>query len=240
MRYCTTALLVGMATTGNVAQVAVGFRAGIAAANMAMIEANDDMVQDLRLETVTFRAPTMAVVVDVPMGDHFSAVGEVGYAMRGYEIESKPFSVFRSERYVFDYADMTLLGKFRFLQEPTQPHLVLGGCFGKILGARTRLVDTDPQFPGIGTVLDPVKMNIGGWNAGLVGGIGLTFNIGGTWLFIEGRYNYGLTPIIDDLLFVDINGATIGEMHAYDRSFSGHIGWLIPLPSHGKEVIGGE
>ncbi len=209
---------------------------------MVMREGNDDGVQNLQLETLAFPAPSTAIIVDVPMGDHFSAVGEMGYAMRGFQTDPVPLSVFRSERYIFDYADVNLLAKVRFLQEPAQPHLLLGGCLGKVLGARNRPVDPDPyqRSAGIGTVLDPVQMKIGGLSAGLVGGFGMTFSIGGTWLFFEARYNHGLTPIIDDLLFVDINGATIGEMHTSDRSFSGHIGWLIPLPSVKQEVVGDE
>ncbi len=217
------------------AQVAIGFRAGVSWSNMAFLDVDDDAIGDVNWETTASVSPAFAVLADLPFGQRFSVVPEFAYVGRGYVTESSanPFGGADREKLRLDYLDVNLLGKYVLGQEPARPHLLLGPTFGRVLGGRYLYEEDNGDFEN-GSSFDPGDAGMAEWNLGLCAGAGFSFSLGSTALFVEGRYQYGFTNIWNGVVLSDLNGATIGELNSFDRSWSFHIGWTLPVP--GKDA----
>ncbi len=199
---------------------------------MVFPDMDDNAIADIRWETKSSITPQVALFADIPFGQRFSLVPELGFQQRGYVYDDHPFpmSVLDHQQLVLDYIEFNALGKFYIGNEPARPHLILGPGIGRVVGARNI---TDEDFPwsygSIGTVLDPGDLKMQLVNIGLVGGAGFTFSIGRSWVGIEGRYQYGFTNIWNGVVLNDFNGYPIGELNSFDRSASIHATWMFPL-----------
>ena len=183
---------------------------------------------DINLETDPRPSPAFAVLLDVPFTQRVSLVPEVAFVQRGYTYKSALLSVFQSERLMLDYLDFALLAKFHFAEEPARPYLLLGPTIGRMIGARAIPLD-NAMSGSSGVVLDPDLIIMQRVNMGLCGGGGFAFTAGTTWLFLEGRYHYGLSNIWNGVVLADVNGQVIGELNSFDRSWQINVGWVIPL-----------
>jgi Outer membrane protein beta-barrel domain len=230
-RGLTTLFLLATAFTGS-AQLGVGFRAGITWANMTFPDVDDDGYGDLNWETTPFKAPTAAIMIDLPIRGRFSLLTELAYQQRGYEHKwsNGPMGNDFTERLVLDYIDLDLLCKFRIGSSHVRPHLLAGPVFGRMLGARMLYSNDEGSFANAsGIVLPPDAFGMQRWNIGICGGAGFNFTIGRSSLILEGRYQYGLSNIWNGIELVDQNGSTIGELNGFDRSWSFCIGWGFRL-----------
>lgn len=210
-----------MASIDLQAQLSFGIRSGISWSNVDFPQA-DGWDSKARL------APAFGAMLHIAATERIGIQPEVAFVSRGYRQEYGPLpSGNYAEHLVFDFVDVNALMVLRLAQEPARPHLLLGPSIGFMTGARV-LAEIDGSVSG-GSVLDPVKLKLNRALAGLCGGAGFTFSAGASLITVEGRYAFGLTDIWNDLTLVDINGATIRKISGYDRSFSLHLGWLMPV-----------
>lgn len=226
-RLLISALACAVASTLH-AQVAVGFRLGATWANMIFPDVDDEAPGDLNWETTTRLTPAFAVMADLPLTQRLSALPELAYVQRGYTFEAPTGSVFRDNHLLLDYLELNVLAKFHLGEEPARPHLLLGPTVGWRMSTRIVYDEKyDASQPGTQMVGGDVGMST--TNLGICAGAGFTFSVGNTWLFVEGRYNYGLTNIWNGVVLADVNGQVIGELNSYDRSWQFNIGWIIPV-----------
>lgn len=211
-------------------QAMVGFRGGV---NWAKINSRDGL-----LGTPSTRlGPTGALVFGVPLSKVLTLAPEVGFTQRGYGAEAQPFGFFSGQKLALDYADLGLLLRVHMAEgPPARPYVLAGATWGYLVGAR--MFQFNPWTNAFqGTVLDPGDVRTSPWSSGymnrwnvdLCAGLGFIFTAGRLQVFVEGRYQYGLTNIWNDVPVADVNGSPVGVLQAYDRSISVSLGWLIPL-----------
>ncbi|MBK9177600.1 MAG: PorT family protein [Flavobacteriales bacterium] len=212
-------------------QLAIGFRGGVSWSNMDFPSADE-------LDTRARTTPCFGLALNAPLSLRLSLQPELAYVNRGYRLSYEPaIDDVTGEHWSFDYVDLNMLAVVRLGNESARPHLLMGPAFGVMTGARL-LTERDGS-PSGGSVIDPVKLRLNRAQAGLCAGAGFTFTTGSSVLVIECRYAYGLTDVFGNLTLVDVNGVTIRELKAYDRSLSVSVTWLMPVPKRASETTGG-
>jgi len=223
MRQRIAILLTAIITAASTqAQLSFGIRSGVSWSNVDFPKAEE-------WDSKSRLAPSVGAMFHIALSDRIGLQPEVAYVSRGFRQElAQTANGPVGSRFVFEFIDCNALLVLHLAQEPARPHLIFGPSVGMMTGARV-LAETDGTVSG-GSVLDPVKLRLNRTVMGLCAGAGFTFTTGASRLVIEGRYAYGLTDIWNGLPLVDINGVTIREVSGYDRSFSLHLAWLMPLP----------
>ncbi|MBS1569191.1 MAG: PorT family protein [Bacteroidetes bacterium] len=225
-----TALAAASITMAVQGQVSVGFRGGV---NWAKMSSKEGLVGT----PPTRLGPTGAVVFSIPVAKSLTLVPEIGFTQLGHGAEASPLSFYGGQKLALDYADLGLMVRAHVAEgPPTRPYVLAGATVGYLVGAR--LFELDPWTNNYkGTVLDPGDVHTSPWSSGhmnrwnmdLCAGLGFMFTAGRSQVFVEGRYQYGLTNIWNDVPVADVNGSPVGVLQCYDRSISVSLGWLIPL-----------
>lgn len=130
------------------------------------------------------------IFMEKPFNEYLSIQPEVNFIQKGgsESNESGEFADFSDEDVTLSYIDVPLLLKANIpLEGSVSPFVTAGGYAGYLL---------DVSIDG---VEDDIKDEINDFSYGLLFGAGVTFGN----IFIEARYDYGLSNLIDDDLFMD-------------------------------------
>jgi hypothetical protein len=206
------------------AQMALGLRGGANWANVAFTP--DERLADQSV-TGARVLPAFAMLAELPLGERFSLAPELGYTERGYRwLPAGPWAT--GTRYGFKYIDLNVLGIFRLARKLARPHVTAGLSFGQLIGAEQLSEDKDGKVTERTDLeLDLIRFQRSQLSA-LVGA-GFTFTAGRSLMALELRYAYGFTDVWNGFLLVDVNGSTIRRLRTYERSFSLHLSWRLPL-----------
>lgn len=206
------------------AQMAIGLRGGANWANVAFTP--DERIADQSVTRARVM-PAFAILAELPLGGRFSLAPELGYIQRGYRWLPTGQGA-TGTRYGFDYIDLNLLGIYRLGKEPARPHLTAGLSFGQLIRAEQSSEDKAGKITErTELAADIIRLKRTQLSALL--GVGFTFTAGRSLLALELRYAYGFTDVWNGILLVDVNGATIRTLRTYERSFSLHLSWRLPL-----------
>ncbi len=176
----------------------------------------------------------VALLADLPFTQRLSIQPEAGFLQKGFAVASDPFTGQGPlSHFHFDYLEASLLAKFYLGQEPARPHLLAGPSLGMLLGGRIRSDEAQPfafnYKDGHVTALDVGSLNFSRLDPGLQVGMGMTFSIGASWLFLEARYQWGFSDVFNGLQVVDINGAPVVQWHGHNRTLMANLGVMIPV-----------
>jgi len=229
-RHIVSTLLAVAAALAVQGQVSVGFRAGVNWANMS---GENGLVGKSERRI----GPGGAIVIAVPVAKALTLVPEIGFTQRGYGKPTLLNLALGNQKLALDYADLGLLVRAHVAEgPPTRPYVLAGATVGYLVGAR--LFQLDRWTNGYqGVVIDPGNVRTGPWSSGMMNrwnvdlcaGLGFMFTAGRSQVSVEGRYQYGLTNIWNDVPVTDVNGVPMGVLKGYDRSIGLSLGWLIPL-----------
>ncbi len=209
------------------AQVSIGDRAGVSLFTSGFGASEDRTTDLLKKNTKNTIGISIGLPIEIMLGDHFALQPEIGYTMKGNKYAG---SSEYEDLITLNYVDLTLLAKGRIGAGKVQGEVMLGPGLAYGLTARYRSTnpwylsyfqDRTSDFPD--TFLAPTEIFI-------AGGAGLSVALGVPRLILNYRYLYGITNIhSDDIVFTDINGATIDRIKEYNRGSIISLGFLIPL-----------
>ena len=208
------------AATDSLAQVQVGFRGG---ANWSTIS-KPSLLQSLPVQPQFSPGPTGALFFDVPLSDRVSFRPEVGYTQKGFLLREGTsidlglidLPIGARVAYQTQSVQTALLLKVNLTDGPVQPYIFGGPAAAYSFDGRirtratalftTRNMDVDLDF---GNTLNP-------WDISAVGGLGLSAEAGRGKVFVEGRYEYGLTrQLTMPLVNLPVRNRSVGVSFGY-------------------------
>lgn len=167
------------------ADVRVGVLGGVNVAKMWTSQEDPDVT----LSSKTF--PAAGIVVDVGFNDRLSLQLEPMYLEKGGKVELREFfgeDVAASLR--FSYIELPVLLKVSKSSGPVRPYLILGPRLGYRTGVKSR-----DEATGEEETPDDADELFEKWDFGVGAGGGLSFDVGRSTVFAEGRYTWGLTAL---------------------------------------------
>jgi hypothetical protein len=213
------------------AQVHMGLRGGLAFSNVAFKQVDGLALAVEDLSTKPRIGLTGSLVADIPLSNRVSLLPELGYLQRGFRQEI-PYTGLGTPGTVnteLDYVESAILSRFHIGHGKVQPHFLAGGTFGYLLDF-SQYSQSAQQGNGSLMITDQDR-----WNIGLCGGAGLAIKVGTGMVFLDARYDYGLTGMGNALPFAGANGSVIrGGMPSFDRTWQYSLSWLIPLGNRQK------
>ncbi|AEI48492.1 porin family protein [Runella slithyformis] len=227
LRCLFTAIAIVCVGVSARAQVALGARGGV---SLAKTTGNGGFIENFTGNLDYIVSGNGAVFLKVPIAGGLSFRPELGYKQSGAGISSDnlldligvniPLGGSIRQRLTYIQAPMLFQYDFGDEDSPVQPYLIAGPTFnyladGKIVSRADLIIfQTQPTRTPIG---------LGTFNrfeVGAAGGAGLSFNVGSSKVFIEGRYERGLTRLYD---------TPIVRVPVHNQSFSVLAGFSIPL-----------
>ena len=144
-----------------------------------------------------------------------------------------------SQEHKLDYIEVPLIVKISFLQGNIKPYIGIGGYYGWLVSANKSItVDGVDKASGSSYPFNKESLSVGAtnlfmnYNAGIVGGIGVSYDPGNIRLSLDIQYRYGLTNITNTAnRYTDNRLAGMGD--ALDdltlNNIAVNIGILFPL-----------
>lgn len=219
-----TAVCVGLSAHS---QVSIGARGGV---SLAKTTGNGGLIENFTGNLDYIVSGNGALFLKVPIVGGLSFRPELGYKQSGAGISSNnlldligvniPLGGSIRQRLTYIQAPMLFQYDFGDEDSPVQPYIIAGPTFnyladGKIVSRADLIVfQTQPTR---------TKIGLGTFNrfeVGAAGGAGLSFNVGSSKVFIEGRYERGLTRLYD---------TPVVRVPVHNQSFSLLAGFSIPL-----------
>jgi len=209
------------------AQVSIGFRTGVTQANVAVTEGLDAITPDFK----PINGLSIAAVAEIPLGAHFAIQPELAYTQKGFGIKEdfgiNLFNIplpagFRNDSR-FGYLEMPVLAKYKFGSQAVQAYVMAGPSAGYALNGR--LITRAKVLLDFKVLDQPINLDAVNYERvelGAVAGAGVSFNLGGAQLFLDGRYTHGFTqiydiPVIEDRVSNRGFGLNAGVMFAIGR-----------------------
>ena len=170
-----------------------------------------------------------AIFVEIPLTNGLSLRPELGFVQSGagvalgtsFSLVGVNMPIGGTVRQRNTYVQAPLLLKYEFGNEnAVKPYLIAGPTLGYLVDAK---VVSRANLLVFRTA--PVKVNIGTgmfnrFEVGGAVGAGLTFDLGASKLFVEGRYERGFTRVYD---------TPVVQLPVHNQSFSLLAGFAIPL-----------
>jgi hypothetical protein len=217
------------------AQVSIGNRLGLSISHQ---ESSDALAKDsLEKDQNTLLGMSTALCLEVKVKPFIAVQAEFGLTQKGHQIKEEKQPGYQRTRLL--YADAAILAKGIIGKGPTKLNVLAGASFGRgMVGIhRTYQQDTlvDVQNSAASIIdfdKDNDKVNPAEWS--LIGGLGASFDLGRSRVFVEGRYVSGLTSYTSDKKQAD--GSTLAEIT--NRSILIQFGYLVQLndPKNDKPV----
>ncbi|MCU0445438.1 MAG: PorT family protein [Microscillaceae bacterium] len=138
-----------------------------------------------------------------------------------------------------DYIDIPLLFRYDILRSKLRPFVQLGGYYGQLINANLTLERTGiDRASGSTSPISEPELEVGNPNyfiktsLGLLGGIGVNYDVGNVRLSLEANYRYGMNNLANaQNRYLDNRLASIG--YAPDnvklRSFEISLSCLFPM-----------
>jgi len=188
------------------------------AANFASV--NVDGVGEAFPKTKSIDGFNYTVFAEIPLVDGFSFQPELSYNKKGFRVkEGVELSLFGVDiplgleaHTELKYLEVPLLGKYTLKNEKAGLYFIAGPSISMATSAKLKtkarvLID----FNLTTTDLDLGNDDYNRWEVAAVAGIGGYVNIGTTRLFVESRYNWGLTDLLaDPLIDVQLKNRVLG------------------------------
>lgn len=146
---------------------------------------------------------------DIPVSGNFSVLSGLGYTRKGFSVrEDFNVDVLGLDLPVgarvltkLDFIELPLMGKMEWGEGPVKFQAGMGPYIayafnGKLDPKASLFLEFD--LPDIDINLDNNLYNR--WDAGLAGMLGASYSFGSGSAFIEGRYQHGLTDMLDEPL----------------------------------------
>lgn len=183
------------------AQINIGVRGGLSSSRMTKFE----LIQDITPAFKLLPSANVGIFVEIPLGTNFSIQPELNYLQKGFQIRES-FNINQNSNLGFDiplggklslknnYIEMPLLAKVK-LGDAETPHayILFGPSFGYMIDSKARI-----QVLRIFPVDIPLGTGI--YHRAEVSGIaGLGYEIPLKFgqIFFEGRFQHGLTRVLD-------------------------------------------
>ncbi|MFN8349005.1 MAG: porin family protein [Spirosomataceae bacterium] len=221
---CMLLIAFGMAAK---AQVSIGARGG---ASFSKTTGTGGFAENFTGNLNYITSGNGGVFLQVPIVGSLSFRPELGYKQSGAGLSSDnlldligvniPLGGSVKQRLTYIQAPLLLQYDFGYEDSPVKPYVILGPSFnyladGKIVSrADLILFRTQPTRTNIGLGMFN-RFEVGG-----TGGAGLSFDLGGAKLFVEGRYERGFTRVYD---------TPVVQVPVYNQSFSVLAGFSIPI-----------
>lgn len=194
LAFCSLAL-----ASACLAQVSIGNRAGLGFSRQI---SDDDALQTLLdKDQNTLIGFAAALPVEVMIHPNIGFQVEFALTQKGHQQnEPKQVGYYRQR---LNYGEAALLAKGAIGKGPTKLNLLAGASFGRGLVGVQRtaatgigtdsvsFLDQDSKLVDFGPGTDELARVE--WS--FIGGLGVSFDIGRSRIFLEGRYVYGLTSI---------------------------------------------
>lgn len=203
------------------AQVSVGYRLGVGAFHLK-----------LPIDSATsVLGPSLALPVEIAVSGNFAIQPELGYTMKGFKEEA--LGVYHSETR-FNYADLTLLGKYMYGEGRWRLEVFAGPNVGQLLSVRSILTVDGQAWPDVDQVTQADLTRAHRFDPSLIGGVGVAFACGVPRLFLNYRYAFGMSRVFEERQY----STPLPE--AYHRGHVVSLGILIPIErdnwaDHGAE-----
>lgn len=224
-------LLTSMALVGSsLAQVSIGNRAGLSISSLNSTDA--DVQKMLETNKTTLLGVSTAMVVEVKVKPFIAVQGEFGLTQKGHQIREKKQDGYSRLR--TNYGEVNLLAKGIIGKGPAKLNILAGASFGRGLVGVQRsannaldtinninFLDESSALVDFGPGAD--ELNRIEWC--LVGGLGASFDLGTSRLFVEGRYVSGLTSIYNE------GKGAVQVPEVFNRSILIQVGYLVELGS---------
>ncbi len=217
-------LLIGFASlTASFAQVSIGNRAGIDFSHF--VSDNDTVQTQLDKDQNTLIGFAMALPVEVMFLPNVGVQLEFGLTQKGHQQkEPKQLGYHRTRT---NYAEASLLAKGVFGNGPTKLNVLAGASFGRgMVGVqRTAYSDTVVLLAEASKLIDfgPGADELARVEWSFIAGLGVSFDIGRSRLYLEGRYVHGLTSIYNPVK----SGPELPGV--FNRSTLFQVGYFIRL-----------
>ena len=125
----------------------------------------------------------VGAVVDLGLGRRLTLRLEPAYAQRGSELVLRLFGEESRGKLKLEYVELPVLLKVGLSGGRIQPYLIGGPTLAYRLSAKTQAEAES----------EDVSESFQRWDFGIAAGGGLEFPAGSASVFLEGRYNFGLT-----------------------------------------------
>ena len=227
----TVLTLIFLATVSN-AQISIGLKGGVNHANISTANFTQSFLPAFKNN----KSITYGAVVEYGITDAFAIQSELNFIKKGFVIREGidlnlwniPVPVGVKATTDLNYVEMPLLAKYKVGAGVLGAYIAAGPTFGYATGGKFK---TSANFlVDINLVSTPINLdalNINRFEVGGAVGAGVTLNVGGSQLFVDGRYTHGFTKL-DNLPIVDVDFK--------NKGFALTGGFLIPLGGGGRKL----
>ncbi len=208
------------------AQVSIGNRLGVSISHQ---ESDDTETQKLlEQDQNVLLGMSTALCLEVKIKPFIAVQTEFGITQKGHQVKEEKQPGYNRTRLL--YADAALLAKGIIGNGPAKLNILAGTSFGRgMVGIqRSYIQDTLENIPNsYAEIIDFDKDNdlVNPVEWSLIGGLGASFDLGNSRLFVEGRYVNGLTSYNSDKKQPD--GSTLPGV--FNRSILIQFGYLVQL-----------
>ncbi len=181
----TGPLIVGLSfiTTVAFGQVRIGVLGGV---NFSTVQSNDQA--STGIDGNTFSG--LGIILDVELTNNLSFRTEPSYITKGATINVMELGLAGQNIVEYDYLDVPLLAAYRFASGDLQPYVLIGAVLSyRASTEHARLIRPGEEFL---VDADPVLKK---FDAGATIGGGLSYPLGRSALFLQGRYTLGFYDI---------------------------------------------
>lgn len=235
MNRSSSFLLATLIAASTTAQVSIGNRAGIGSSHTVSDDA--DVQKLLETDNNPLLGLGVAMVVEVKIKPFIALQSEFGLTQKGHQIKEPKQDGYSRLR--TNYGEAQLLAKGIIGKGPAKLNILAGASFGRgMVGVQRNannaldtttsisFLDQNSKLVDFGPGAD--ELNRVEWS--LIGGLGASFDLGTSRVFIEGRYVNGLTSIYND----SKSGTTAPGV--FNRTLLLQFGYLVQLNDPKKDT----
>lgn len=185
------------------AQISYGIRGGVHYGNAQI----PSIANAMNFNATATPGADLGFFAEIPLNENFSFRPELNYISKGFRvaeglnftIANLPIPLGLEAVTRIRYVQIPILGKYSFGTDGVRPYLVGGPAVGYASSAKlvTR-VNSVVDFNVGSTDIDLSKSTYDRLEVNAIGGLGIGFPVASGEWFVEGRYSYGLTDLLDD------------------------------------------
>lgn len=206
------------------AQVSLGLKAGLMYSNVSV-----NGVGDLVPSTKIINGYSVGAVAEIPLLNGFAFQPELTYTTKGFRVKegldlnlfNLPLPVGVEAHTRVQYVEIPLLGKYNFGTDVVGGYVIGGPYAGFATKARLETkANFIIDFNVYETDINLKNDNFQRFEAGLMGGAGVWAKAGNGKIFLDARYQHGLSDLFNDpIVDLQMKNRNIGINAGYMMSF---------------------